>query len=78
MTRKSVLNGFFLFYFTGLNKSELEYLADPSTKSVKTSRRDFPYVMSQVILNIHLHKINKSEYMYIAAKFEAHNLTIRT
>ncbi|KAJ8321975.1 hypothetical protein KUTeg_000446 [Tegillarca granosa] len=31
----------------GLTKSELEYLADPKTASIKTSRRDYPVVLSK-------------------------------
>ncbi|XP_060572459.1 uncharacterized protein LOC132730522 [Ruditapes philippinarum] len=31
----------------GLNKEQLEFLADPKTASVKTSRRDLPFVLSQ-------------------------------
>ena len=38
----------FCLCISGLNESQLKYLADPATKSVKTSRRDFSYVMSQV------------------------------
>ena len=36
------------FLLIGLSNSDLEYLADPATSVIKTSRRDFPGVLSSV------------------------------
>ncbi len=53
--------------------SELEMLADPDLGAVKTSRRDLPYILSQVRLHNTEDKVNSFSNMFLMGG-SGHNL----